>query len=492
MKHLRSSGALLAALTLTACTLVDDGIDDRALAKLEVTTQGDRATLAVNETLQLSAVGLDASGMTVPLTDLTWRSSSNVTATVDAFGLVTGRRSNDVTITARAGDLSTTVNLTVAGAMHAGDITKSETWHAWDNPHYVRAPGVFIGGEENPTVTIEAGVEVQFASDALLLVGRDDGRATLRVQGSEDKPVVFTSDAASPEAGDYPGLAFFPAGRGSLEWLTIEYAGAEAGTNYEGCLQLLGAQTQVVLDHVTVRQCASYGVFLGEDAGFGEGSTHLTVEETAKHAVWFHQPATVDTVPPNSTFDANPSAVKVTAGPIETSTTWMDLGVPYDVSEGFVDVAGTSRPVLTIAAGTRLRFGAESGLRAGVTADAGDILAVGTAEAPVVFTSDAEEPAPGDWGGLVFEDAASTGSKLQWAVVEYAGGERGTNYSNAAVSVFTDNKGEFIRNTTIRHSEGFGILRATDLHGNFVTDFTAGALGNVFANNAGGDQSLPE
>src|SRR5690606_1112750 len=145
---------------------------------------------AVNETLQLSAVGLDATGMSVQLTDLSWTSSANETATVNAFGLVTGKRSNDVTITARAGDVSTTLTLTVAGAVHSGDLTKSETWRAWDNPHYVRGEGVFIGGEENPTVTLEAGVEVQFASGALLLVGRDGGRATLLVEGTEEKPVT--------------------------------------------------------------------------------------------------------------------------------------------------------------------------------------------------------------------------------------------------------------------------------------------------------------
>lgn len=492
MTHLRRSGAMLVALSLTACTLPETGADDRALATIEVKVDGGRSTLAVNETLQLTATGFDAAGLTVPLTDLTWTSSANETATVDAFGLVTGRRSNEVTITARVGDVSTSVPLTVSGAVHSGNLTKSETWRAWDNPHYVRAPGVFIGGDDNPTVTLEAGVEVLFAPDALLLVGREDGRATLLVEGTEEAPVVFTSDAVSPAPGDYPGLAFFPGARGTLEWLTIEYAGADGGTNYEGCLQLLGAQTRVVFDHVTVTECASYGVFLGEDAGFGEGSTHLVVEATAKHPVWFHQPATVDTLPPDSTFDAHPSAVKVTAGPLETSTTWVDHGVPYDIGEGFVDVAGATRPVLTIAAGTTLRFGAGSGLRAGVIDLEGNIKAVGTDEAPVVFTSDAETPAPGDWGGLVFEDAATTGSQLQWMIVEYAGGERGSNYSNAAVSVFDDNKGEFIRNTTLRHSAGFGIMRAKGINNSFVTDFTKAALGNAFENNALGDQSAPE
>lgn len=51
----------------------------------------------------------------------------------------------------------------------------------------------------------------------------------------------------------------------------------------------------------------------------------------------------------------------------------------------------------------------------------GKLIAQGTAEAPILFTSAARKPAPGDWGGLIFENNVETSiSRLRHCQVEYA------------------------------------------------------------------------
>ncbi len=51
----------------------------------------------------------------------------------------------------------------------------------------------------------------------------------------------------------------------------------------------------------------------------------------------------------------------------------------------------------------------------------GKLIAQGTEEAPILFTSAAERPAPGDWGGLVFENPEATAiSRLRHCRVEFA------------------------------------------------------------------------
>ena len=57
----------------------------------------------------------------------------------------------------------------------------------------------------------------------------------------------------------------------------------------------------------------------------------------------------------------------------------------------------------------------------GVRVDNAALLADLTAGNPVLFTSGAATPAPGDWAGLWL--ATSIGSQIDHAIIEYAGGD---------------------------------------------------------------------
>jgi uncharacterized protein YjdB len=65
-----------------------------------VTVTPESATIAVDETVQLSAVTLDSGGDTLTGRAVSWTSSPTSVATVDASGLVTGVASGSATITA--------------------------------------------------------------------------------------------------------------------------------------------------------------------------------------------------------------------------------------------------------------------------------------------------------------------------------------------------------------------------------------------------------
>jgi len=52
-------------------------------------------------TMQLTATAIDSNGNPVPHQSFFWSSSKNNVATVSASGVVTAKRSGDVTITAR-------------------------------------------------------------------------------------------------------------------------------------------------------------------------------------------------------------------------------------------------------------------------------------------------------------------------------------------------------------------------------------------------------
>jgi hypothetical protein len=103
-----------------------------------------------------------------------------------------------------------------------------------------------------------------------------------------------------------------------------------------------------------------------------------------------------------------------------------------------VDIVGNvlleNGSTLTIEPGVTLRFGEAAYLEIGH--DESRLVARGTEEQPIVFTSGAATKRPGDWVGLVFEDAiGEKGSILEHVVVEYAG--RDSHGGRGAITVFT-------------------------------------------------------
>ncbi|MFV9506306.1 MAG: right-handed parallel beta-helix repeat-containing protein [Oscillochloridaceae bacterium umkhey_bin13] len=111
---------------------------------------------------------------------------------------------------------------------------------------------------------------------------------------------------------------------------------------------------------------------------------------------------------------------------IQTSTTLSAAQCnPYLAPNGMVVMGGA---VLTIDAGTTIKFGPNALL----ALDDGGLIARGTAERPVTFTSSAPAPAPGDWQGIAFGLSPQRANsaelyadpfELRYTVIEFAGGE---------------------------------------------------------------------
>jgi len=104
---------------------------------------------------------------------------------------------------------------------------------------------------------------------------------------------------------------------------------------------------------------------------------------------------------------------------------------------------------LTIEAGAKLSF--EAGVR--ILVEYGKIVAKGTDDAPITFTSSNSSPAAGDWEGFYFGDKASAGNVFDHVVIEYAGKEGGMG--KCAIVVYgAVNAGRIaVTNSTFRKNE---------------------------------------
>lgn len=87
---------------------------------------------------------------------------------------------------------------------------------------------------------------------------------------------------------------------------------------------------------------------------------------------------------------------------------------------------------LTVEPGVTLRFQPSAYLEIGHQGSR--LVARGTREQPIVFTSAQPSPKPGDWVGLILDDAVGEGTVLEHAIVEYGGRE--SHGGQAALTAF--------------------------------------------------------
>jgi hypothetical protein len=147
---------------------------------------------------------------------------------------------------------------------------------------------------------------------------------------------------------------------------------------------------------------------------------------------------------------------------IAADETWYAADNPHCVTQGIAVANGAT---LTIMPGCVVEFytGTDVGLLIGNTTD-GELIAVGTPDSLITFTSHAASPQPGDWYGIHFANANRPTSHLSYCVIEYGGYADGgaispTWYSSVSVD-----------HCTIRHSAGNGVY--TSEHDGWVKNFT--------------------
>lgn len=334
------------------------------------------------------------------------------------------------------GDAAVCPAPTSAPIVHDAPIETDETWAA-DSLHVVRG---FVSVRAGATLTVAPCATVELEEDSGITVAMPGTptEGALVAEGDETHPIRFEG-----KDGARWGYVLFDTGAsGRLRHVTFEGGGAE---DPEGAsLVLLGDGTfpvrrDVLVDHVSVVDSLGAGVRAQNLHGFAEGSTDLVVTESgsAEHpfpvVVGEHEATTL----PRGDYTGNEiDAISIdTAFHLAESGTLKNLGVPYRVGTwdggNLVIGAGPGEPlaVLTIEAGVRLEMHRAVGLKVELaTGDfpaSGAIVARGTAEAPVVFTSAEATPAPGDWQGLSFGGVPSAESSIEHARIEYTGADCG-------------------------------------------------------------------
>jgi hypothetical protein len=350
---------------------------------------------------------------------------------------------------------------------HSATITADETWGA-ENVHFVKF-GFSI--KKGATLTIAPCATVQLGAGYSITA--DGGNLVAR--GTPSQPIRFV--AADP-GQPWGAIVVFAPGTVKLAYATLSDLGATSGY---GALeargdQLLPAQEILDVDHVTVKNAQNHAVSLREGGAFTKTSQALTLTGGTKSPVRA-APRLLGNLPTGN-YTGN-AVDEITIGPeAYGDVNWEDVvfhdrGVPYGVGDPNSSARfwiGPKRYTLTIEPGVKLAFRANGVIA--TKADQGTtgvLVAKGTAEKPIVFTSASPTPTAGDWQGIVFSEAADPANALDHVEVRYAGGPSGANgfhcdpdggfgkSEDALVTIFAEPGAPFITNSVLSNSKGAGI-----------------------------------
>ena len=177
-------------------------------------------------------------------------------------------------------------------------------------------------------------------------------------------------------------------------------------------------------------------------------------------------------------LDTN-SYLSVNGGTISHDAIW-PAGIPYYIQSN-ITVQGTDgtdgRTILTIEPGALLLFYQYTSLKIGASSGApGALIAQGTLEDPIWFTSSKATPAPGDWSSIYFYNTSDDSTSiLEYCNVEYGGYAnqggiyisdanptvRYNNITNNKYGIYVYSGNPVITNNNIYDNVGYGLYRAT-------------------------------
>ncbi|MFO7863474.1 MAG: hypothetical protein R6U85_05705 [Salinivirgaceae bacterium] len=312
-------------------------------------------------------------------------------------------------------------------------------------------------------LTIPAGTTIKFDDGGQLVV--TDANSALTASGSENNPIKFTSlsNNASNGAWDYINFTSTATGNSVLSHCIIEYGGGYS-TSYGGALWIEGAKISV--DNCTIKNSGAHGVVCEDDGSFNSFTNNTLINNTLYDihidGNYAHTIGTENTIEGQGIY-MNGDVID------QANATWLLQTAPYTI-DGSMHINASGGASLAIEAGNMIQFTDGSNMRVGGSSNFGTLIAQGTAELPITFTSSSVQKDYGQWNYIEFESGATSNSILEHCIVEAAGG-----YADYVGAIEIDGCNISIKNTEIRLSASYGI---TLDHDAYFKEFTGNNINN--------------
>jgi len=331
---------------------------------------------------------------------------------------------------------------------HNGTIDANEIWLAKDI-HIVNDDVTIL----SCTVTIQPGATIFMDKGVSITVSNTGSYATFIAKGTVDSLITFKSSSSSPQKGDWDWIMFKS---GAVDCI-LEYCDIKdgAGNSSWGMIDVEG-NALISVKNCILSNFDNYGVEAEDDNGFVE-FTNNTLSKTSGNIMNI-KGKHIHTIGKGNIFnvDAN-SGIVVTGSSssynyITESVTWLKQNCPYIIED---EIQIKNNATLSLEAGCVLKFLDDVKIQVGTTTEYGKLLAVGSSENPIIFTSASPSPQNGDWFGIKFTDFTLSGSILQNCKISYAGSSS-SNKGNIIVEPCGEGNPK-ISNCEISNSLYYGI-----------------------------------
>ncbi len=321
------------------------------------------------------------------------------------------------------------------------------------------------------TLTIEPGVTLKFTDNSSLVFGFHQEGAKLIAIGTPSQPIKFTSTNYYPNSGDWNNIKF-TSGTGSGS--TLKYCNFAFGGGLSGDNAIIDINNcSVSIENCTIEYSGNRGVDLDNLASFASFKSN-TIRNCDKEAICVYA-NNAHTIGTNNNIEGSPILVKGNDFNQEYSKKWLFQKVPY-VIEGTVNVYSAPGSKLIIDAGNTIEFKEGAKFSIGTGNTSGTLVAIGTEDSLITFTSSESTKQPGDWSGIIFAEGASHGCKIDHCVIEFGGIN---DYKNANIVFNKTYSNITVSNCNINYAKGYGI---------FVDSLSTPTLtNNTFYNNELGE-----
>ncbi len=352
-------------------------------------------------------------------------------------------------------------------------VTHDATWFDLGVPYAMTEANLEV--RSGATLTLDPGTTVAFEQNRAMVV---DGQ--LVAEGTSEEQILLTGIEKMP--GAWNGLSIDGLDATSrLKYVTVEYGGGgDPSTNLEA--GGFGEVVQMEVEDSIFRHSSGYGIVAVDPISFDTFANNR-VTDNAKGAARLKANAVGDLAASNDMtgnerdrilVDAEKAAWRV----VTNDATWSDLGVPYNVKNGDLEIQ--SDTVLTLESGVEMVLGE------GVWIPVDGVLkAQGSEENRIVFRG--EESNAGYWQAIRVTDG---GSQLEYVDIRDAGDGSNTRGS----LVFATPLGESapsatFGNVSIQNGEGTCLFAKSETSLSPCTNLEVNGCGET-ANYGGTTMSL--
>jgi hypothetical protein len=316
----------------------------------------------------------------------------------------------------------------------------------------------------NGSLTLGPGVTVRVCKSCQVAeaAGVDGTTLKLTIAGTAVHPVMLTSEATKPAAGDWGALCLGAGGSAAtVSYLRLRFAGSASRVcpgSSASALAVAGNTGPVSVDHSTVDHSGGAGAELAAGAVLTNDAFTYNIGRAVQYDIVPADLGMLKNLSATGNGD-NSIGVYVRGGygaAYTGSGVWPYVGLPYHL---FSDGVGTFavNGNLTLGAGVTVRVckGCQVAEAAGVDGRTLKLTIAGTAAHPVMLTSDAAKPAAGDWGALCL-GAGGSAASVTYLRLRFAGsGSRACAGSAPSALYIASGSGKIaVTNSAFEHSAG--------------------------------------